>query len=333
MTELVCIRLGATIDVIDANGGGHADGKLGRTVRTMLVSMFVRQQARPSVKTQNHDDLVALRELVEAGKVRHLGLSEASADTIRRAHAVHPITALQTEYSLFTRDLEDEILPVLRELGIGMVPYSPLGRGLLTGAITIPPAVQDEIRRQTLACSFCSFIVRVLYEREEHVMPRVAASSKARTYVPDVDQGGVIADFARVLGEAGVGASSARPALVAADGERLELPESMYDVLRQVAETLASGMGVNVAPLSAMLTTQEAADYLGISRPTLVRILERGEIPTEKPGRHRFVQLEDLVDYQEQMRDQRRNALEAMIADSEENDLYGRTDRPAPGTR
>jgi aryl-alcohol dehydrogenase-like predicted oxidoreductase len=78
----------------------------------------------------------AMKELVEAGKVRHLGLSEASPETIRRAHAVHPITALQTEYSLFTRDLEDDILPVLRELGIGLVPYSPLGRGLLTGAIT-----------------------------------------------------------------------------------------------------------------------------------------------------------------------------------------------------
>ena len=75
-----------------------------------------------------------MEELVEAGKVRHLGLSEAGADTIRRAHAVHPITALQTEYSLFTRDLEDEILPVIRELGIGLVPYSPLGRGILTGA-------------------------------------------------------------------------------------------------------------------------------------------------------------------------------------------------------
>jgi aryl-alcohol dehydrogenase-like predicted oxidoreductase len=78
----------------------------------------------------------AMSELVAAGKVRHLGLSEASPQTIRRAHAVHPITALQTEYSLFTRDLEDEIRPVLRELGIGLVPYSPLGRGILTGAIT-----------------------------------------------------------------------------------------------------------------------------------------------------------------------------------------------------
>ena len=70
----------------------------------------------------------AMAELVEAGKVRHLGLSEAAADTIRRAHAVHPITALQSEWSLFTRDLEDEIVPTVRELGIGLVPYSPLGR-------------------------------------------------------------------------------------------------------------------------------------------------------------------------------------------------------------
>lgn len=85
----------------------------------------------------------AMKELVEAGKVRHLGLSEASAETIRRAHAVHPITALQTEYSLFTRDIEDEILPTLRELGIGLVPYSPLGRGLLTGAITAEPGAGD----------------------------------------------------------------------------------------------------------------------------------------------------------------------------------------------
>lgn len=84
------------------------------------------------------DTVGAMAELVQAGKVRHLGLSEASAETIRRAHAVHPITALQTEYSLFTRDIEDEILPALRDLGIGLVPYSPLGRGILTGAITAP---------------------------------------------------------------------------------------------------------------------------------------------------------------------------------------------------
>ena len=78
----------------------------------------------------------AMAELVAAGKVRRLGLSEASAATIRRANAVHPITALQTEYSLWTRDIEAEILPTIRELGIGLVPYSPLGRGFLTGTIT-----------------------------------------------------------------------------------------------------------------------------------------------------------------------------------------------------
>ena len=91
----------------------------------------------------------AMKELVEAGKVRHLGISEASADTLRRAHAVHPLTALQTEYSLFTRDLEDEILPTLRELGIGLVPYSPLGRGILTGAITGPESFADDDSRRT----------------------------------------------------------------------------------------------------------------------------------------------------------------------------------------
>jgi aryl-alcohol dehydrogenase-like predicted oxidoreductase len=88
----------------------------------------------------------AMAGLVEAGKVRHLGLSEASAETIRRAHATHPITALQSEYSLFTRDLEDEIVPVLRELGIGLVPYSPLGRGILTGAVTRESLESDDSR-------------------------------------------------------------------------------------------------------------------------------------------------------------------------------------------
>ena len=95
------------------------------------------------------DTVGAMKELVDAGKVRFLGLSEASPDTIRRAHAVHPITALQTEYSLFTRDLEDEILPLLRELGIGLVPYSPLGRGLLTGAITAPDDLADDDSRRS----------------------------------------------------------------------------------------------------------------------------------------------------------------------------------------
>jgi aryl-alcohol dehydrogenase-like predicted oxidoreductase len=90
----------------------------------------------------------AMADLITAGKVRRLGLSEASAATIRRAHATHPITALQTEYSLWTRDIEDEILPTIRDLGIGLVPYSPLGRGFLTGTIASPDDLDaDDFRR------------------------------------------------------------------------------------------------------------------------------------------------------------------------------------------
>ena len=88
----------------------------------------------------------AMADLVRHGKVRYLGLSEASAKTVRRAHAVHPISALQSEYSLWTRDYEDEVIPTLRELGVGFVPFSPLGRGLLSGALSELPA--DDMRRK-----------------------------------------------------------------------------------------------------------------------------------------------------------------------------------------
>jgi aryl-alcohol dehydrogenase-like predicted oxidoreductase len=97
------------------------------------IDLYYQHRVDPTVPIE--ETVGAMSELVAAGKVRHLGLSEAAAATIRRAHAVHPITALQSEYSLFTRDLEDDILPTLRELGIGLVPYSPLGRGILTGAV------------------------------------------------------------------------------------------------------------------------------------------------------------------------------------------------------
>jgi aryl-alcohol dehydrogenase-like predicted oxidoreductase len=93
----------------------------------------VYYQHRVDPQTPIEETVGAMAELVEQGKVRYLGLSEASAETIRRAHAVHPISALQTEYSLWSRDVEDEILPAIRELGIGLVAYSPLGRGFLSG--------------------------------------------------------------------------------------------------------------------------------------------------------------------------------------------------------
>ncbi|HEY9408036.1 MAG TPA: aldo/keto reductase [Jiangellaceae bacterium] len=100
------------------------------------VDLYYQHRVDPAVPIE--ETVGAMAELVAAGKVRHLGLSEASAATIRRAHAVHPITALQTEWSLWSRDLEDEIAPTARELGIGIVAYSPLGRGFLTGAIRTP---------------------------------------------------------------------------------------------------------------------------------------------------------------------------------------------------
>ena len=100
-------------------------------------------QHRVDKNTPIEDTVGAMAELVQAGKVKHLGLSEASAATIRRAHAVHPITALQSEYSLWSRDPEGEILETLRELGIGFVPYSPLGRGFLTGQFQKPEDIPE----------------------------------------------------------------------------------------------------------------------------------------------------------------------------------------------
>ena len=100
------------------------------------IDLYYQHRVDPDVPIE--ETVGAMADLVEAGKVGHLGLSEAAPATIRRAHAVHPIVALQTEYSLFTRDVEAEILPTLRELGIGFVAYSPLGRGILTGAYRAP---------------------------------------------------------------------------------------------------------------------------------------------------------------------------------------------------
>lgn len=111
------------------------------------IDLYYQHRVDPTVPIE--ETVGAMAELVEAGKVRHLGLSEASPRTIRRAHAVHPLTAVQTEYSLFTRDLEDEVLPTLRELGIGLVPYSPLGRGILTGRLTAESLAREGDARNT----------------------------------------------------------------------------------------------------------------------------------------------------------------------------------------
>ncbi|MFD4405945.1 helix-turn-helix domain-containing protein [Nocardia sp. NPDC058499] len=163
-------------------------------------------------------------------------------------------------------------------------------------------------------------------------MAKAAASSNVRTYVPGGEDAQIL-DFTRALEAVGGNAPELRPVLVAADGSRVELPDAVYDVLRQVADALSNGMGVTVAPMNAMLTTQEAADYLGIARPTLVRILERGDLPMEKPGRHRFVRLADLIEYQALQREQTRGALDDLIDDAEEDSLYTATDGPPAETR
>ena len=110
-----------------------ADASL-RRLRTDLIDLFYQHRVDPDVPIE--DVAGAVGELVQAGKVRHFGLSEAAAPTIRRAHAVHPVTAVQSEYSLWTRDPEALVLPTCAELGIGFVPFSPLGKGFLTGAVT-----------------------------------------------------------------------------------------------------------------------------------------------------------------------------------------------------
>ena len=112
------------------------------------IDLYYQHRVDPNVPVE--ETVGAMKELVEAGKVRFLGLSEASPETIRRAHRVHPISALQTEYSLWSRDPETEILPTVRELGVGFVPYSPLGRGFLTGQITSPDDfAEDDYRRSS----------------------------------------------------------------------------------------------------------------------------------------------------------------------------------------
>ncbi|AUZ87866.1 aldo/keto reductase [Arthrobacter agilis] len=122
------------------------DGSL-RRLGTDHVDLYYQHRMDPSVPVE--ETMGALADLVREGKILHIGLSEAAPETIRRAHAVHPVTALQTEYSLWSRDPERELLPLVRELGIGFVPYSPLGRGFLTGTIRSVDALDEsDFRRR-----------------------------------------------------------------------------------------------------------------------------------------------------------------------------------------
>jgi aryl-alcohol dehydrogenase-like predicted oxidoreductase len=134
------------IDSSPANVRAAVEGSLTR-LGTDHVDLYYQHRVDPN--TQIEETVGALADLVAEGKVLHIGLSEASPDTIRRAHAVHPVAALQTEYSLWTRDPEAELLPLLRQLGIGFVPYSPLGHGFLTGQNRTVDDIPDDDWRKT----------------------------------------------------------------------------------------------------------------------------------------------------------------------------------------
>jgi aryl-alcohol dehydrogenase-like predicted oxidoreductase len=140
-----------SLDDSYGNDGSRANVRLSiegslKRLGTDHVDLYYLHRVDPNIPIE--ETVGAMGELVAEGKVRYLGLSEAAPETIRRAHAVHPLTAVQTEYSLWSRDVEAEILPVVRELGIGFVPYSPLGRGFLTGTIrTLDAFDESDFRR------------------------------------------------------------------------------------------------------------------------------------------------------------------------------------------
>src|SRR6201996_4636923 len=138
------------------------------------IDLYYQHRVDPD--TPIEDTVEAMAELVKAGKVKYLGLSEASPATIRRAHKMHPITALQTEYSLWERHVEDKILPTVRELGIGFVPYSPLGRGFLTGAIAKP---SDLVRGDSRTLRFPRFTGEA-FDKNQVLVQRIRAIAQRK---------------------------------------------------------------------------------------------------------------------------------------------------------
>jgi excisionase family DNA binding protein len=155
----------------------------------------------------------------------------------------------------------------------------------------------------------------------------MSSALRERTLLPPEDPAD-LARFARGL----LGAEpAARAKLVGPDGSQIDIPDDLYNVLRDVVGALSQGMAISIAPHNTMLTTQEAADLLSVSRPTLVRLLAEGEIPHSMRGRHRRVLLRDILDYTERTRAERRSALDQMAADAEDDGLYEATidSRPA----
>lgn len=152
-------------------------------------------------------------------------------------------------------------------------------------------------------------------------MASSAATVEDRTYLPEGHAGQVV-DLLAALRARGGDVAQSPPRLMAADGTSVELPAQVHEVLLQVATAMEAGLAVTVAPHHLTLSTQEAADLLGVARTTLVRLLETGAIPFDKPSRHRKVKLVDLLDYRERQRSHAEQALADMVADTERLGLY-----------
>jgi excisionase family DNA binding protein len=154
----------------------------------------------------------------------------------------------------------------------------------------------------------------------------MSSALRERTVLPPDDP----ADLNRLAqGLVDVGAAG-RAKLIGPDGAQIEIPEELYSVLRDVVSALSQGLAISIAPHNTMLTTQEAADLLNVSRPTLVRLLTDGELPHTMRGRHRRVLLRDILDYSERTRVERRSALDQMAADAEDGGLYETTIESRP---
>src|SRR5690349_13655564 len=147
----------------------------------------------------------------------------------------------------------------------------------------------------------------------------MSSTLRERTVLPPENPADLVR-FARGLADA---EAPARAKLVGPDGSQLDIPAELYELLRDVVGALSQGMAISIAPHNTMLTTQEAADLLNISRPTLVRLLTDGEIPYTMRGRHRRVMLRDILDYRDRTRRERRQAPRQMAADAGEDGLYG----------